>query len=387
MYRMQCAKSQSYDVLLAHDVLDSGNRALADAIGARSALVVTDHTVDALFGDRLRTYLATVDPSVDIYIADLSEQNKTISTVLDVCSATLDHRLGRRDQLIAFGGGVCTDVVALAASLVRRGIPYLSVPTTLVGQVDAGIGIKGGVHFGGSKHYLGCFTPPSRVLIDPKFLRNVAAEELRGGFAEMIKVALVLDRDFFERLVADGPELIETGFASPPGSGEAILERAIKLMLDELSENLYEDQGLERFVDFGHTFSGRLEEVSHHTLRHGQAVAIDIALTCALGTELGMLSVTDLNTVLDALQRLGLPIYTSLCTLDTALEAIEATVLHRDGALNLVVPTGLGNATFVRGPDDVGRDVLAAALERVEAASGSIVDPLLQRAGLVVRAT
>jgi 2-epi-5-epi-valiolone synthase len=384
MYRMQCATSQSYDVLLAHDVLAPENRALSDAIGSRPALVVADRTVDELFGERLRAYLATVDTPVGVYVADLTEHTKTMSTVLAMCAAVHRHGLGRRDPLIALGGGVCADVVSLAASLVRRGIPYVCVPTTLIGQVDAGIGLKGGINFGGSKSYLGCFTPPSRVLVDPAFLRTLPAAELRAGLAEIIKVALVLDAPLFDRLAAYGDELIRTGFASPPGAGEVVLVRAIELMLDQLSGNCYEDMSLERLVDFGHTFSGTLEERSRHRLSHGQAVAIDMALTCALGAELGLLGERDLETVLDTMVHLGLPVHTPLCTLDAALEAIAATVQHRDGALNLVVPTAIGSATFVRMPAEIPRRALMAALERAEAAAGAGVGPLSQQAGLVV---
>jgi 3-dehydroquinate synthase len=383
---MQCEKSQSYDVLLSHDVLHPGNRALADAIGSRPALVVTDGTVDALFGDQLRGYLSTVSVPVGVHVADLTEHTKTMSTVLDVCAAAQRHGLGRRDPLIALGGGVCADVVSLAASLIRRGLPRVGVPTTLIGQVDAGIGLKGGVNFGGRKSYLGCFAPPNCVLVDPTFLRTLPADELSAGLAEIVKVALVLDGELFDRLAVDGAELTGSGFTSPAGLGEVVLVRAVELMLDQLTDNCYEDRSLERLVDFGHTFSGRLEELSGHRLRHGQAVAIDIALTCALGAELGLLGESDLDAVLDTLRRVGLPVHTPLCTVETALEAISATVLHRDGALNLVVPTGIGSATFIRTAAEIPRRALAAALERVEVAAvaDGMVLPLPEQAGLVV---
>jgi 3-dehydroquinate synthetase len=371
VYRMHCAKTHSYDVLLTRDVLDPHNPALADAIGGRPALVVTDVTVDGLFGDPLRAYLATLEAPVAVHVVELSERAKTMATVLDVCAAAQDLGLARRDPLVAFGGGVCADIVSVSASLIRRGVPYVCVPTTLIAQVDAGIGLKGGVNFGGSKNYLGCFTPPSRVLVDPGFLATVAPDDLRAGLAEIVKVALVLDEQLFERVATDGAELIRTGFAEPTERGEAILVRAVELMLDQLSENCYEDRTLERLVDFGHTFSGRLEELSHHRLRHGHAVAVDIALTCGVGTELGLLGERDLETVLATLSSLSLPVHSPLLTLEAALEGIAATVRHRDGALNLVVPTGIGSATFIRSTDELPQRTLEAAIERVAAAAGA----------------
>jgi 2-epi-5-epi-valiolone synthase len=365
MYRMHCATSRSYDVLLAPAVLEPGNRALAEAIGDRPSLFVTDPTVDALFGDRLRAYLATLGAPAGLHVAELSEHSKSISTVLEICVQAQRHGLGRRDPLVAVGGGVCCDVVSLAATLVRRGIPYICIPTTLIGQVDAGIGLKGGVNFGGAKSYLGCFTPPGGVLIDPTFLLTLPVEELRAGLAEIIKVALVLDAELFERVSAHGQALAASGFETPPEHRDTVIARAVELMLDQLSGNCYEDQSLERLVDFGHTFSPRLEEVSGHQLKHGPAVAIDMALTCALGTELGLLSAADLETVLEVLIRLGLPVHTPLSTLETSLEAIAGAVRHRDGALNLVVPTGIGSATFVRSAAEIPNAAIVAAIDHV----------------------
>jgi 3-dehydroquinate synthetase len=376
MYRMRCATSSTYDVMLVGGLLDPGNRALAEAIGRRPAVVVTDRNVDALYGDAIRAYLATLRVPAALQVLDLREATKSMATVMDVCQAAQAHGIGRRDPLVAVGGGVCTDVVSLAATLTRRGIPYICVPTTLVAQVDAGIALKCGVNFGGTKNYLGSFRPPSGVLIDPAFLRTVPIEHLRCGLAEIVKVALVLDADLFARVAADGPELIRTGFSTPQDSADHFLVRAVELMLDELSDNSYEDRTLERLVDFGHTFSGRLEELSDYRLLHGQAVAIDIALSTALAAELEMLSEADADVVLDALLGLGLPVYTPLATLDALTDAIAGCVQHRDGHVNLVVPTAIGSGAFIRTAEEIPQSALAAALDVVKSAAANTRRPV-----------
>jgi 3-dehydroquinate synthetase len=370
MYRMHCTTSGSYDVLTTVGLLDPENRLLADAIGSRRALLVTVPPVEALYGAALRAYLDELPAPIAIDVVDMSEQTKTMATVLEVCAAAQRHGLGRRDLLIAFGGGVCCDVVSVAASLIRRGIPYLCLPTTLVGQIDAGIALKGGVNFRGAKNYLGCFAPPSGVLVDPSLLLTVPPVELRAGLAEVLKVAMVLDAALFDLLGEVGPQLARTGFLAPTGAGREVVERAITLMLDELSLNCYEDRGLERLVDFGHTFSGHLEELSDYRLRHGEAVAVDIAVTCALGVELGLLPAGDLAAVLSVLSDLGLPAHSPLCTPAHLVDAMRSTAAHRDGDLNLVVPTGIGAATFVRHIDDVPLAALEAALRRLSTPAG-----------------
>jgi 3-dehydroquinate synthase len=368
---MTCEISRGYDVSLVRGVLSPRNRALADSLGHRRALVVTDPTVEAIHGADLRTYLGGLPNDVDVHVTQLAEGDKSIGSVLAVCEAAQRHGIGRRDLLVAFGGGVCCDVVSLAASLIRRGVPYVCLPTTLVAQIDAGIGLKGGVNFGGSKNYLGCFTPPQAVLVDPTFLLTVPEAELRGGISEIVKMALVRDRRLFDQLLDVGPELLASGFSRPATTGEAVIARAVQLMLDELSRNCYEEGRLDRLVDFGHTFSGRLEELSAYTLRHGEAVAVDMALSSAIAVELGLLGEADLHRILSALLALGLPVRSPLATPATLMEAMRAVCLHRDGALNLVVPTTVGEATFVRRLEDVPLHALTAAVSRVAAAAAN----------------
>ncbi len=307
MHRLHCETSHQYDVLVTQGLLSPANPLLSDTLGVRRALVVTDPTVDELYGAELRAYLD--DPQV--LVLDVGEQSKTMDAVLAVCRSAQQHGLGRRDVLLAFGGGIVCDVVSVAATLIRRGVPYVCVPTTLVADVDAGIGLKGGVNFGGTKNYLGSFTPPTRVLVDPSFLRTVPVPELRAGFAEVLKMAIVRDEALFHLVRSAGPALVASGFTT--AGGPEVLDASIRLMLEELAANAYEDRGFERLVDFGHTFSPILEEVSGYTLRHGEAVALDMAVSSAVGVTLGILPEAELQAVVAALREVGLPVLSPLC--------------------------------------------------------------------------
>jgi 3-dehydroquinate synthase len=274
-------------------------------------------------------------------------------------------KLDRHSVLVAFGGGVCSDVVGFAASMIRRGIAYIRVPTTLVGQIDAGVGLKTGVNFRAGKNYLGSFHPPERVLIDPAFLGTLPARELRQGLAEMVKIALVRDPALFACLEECGGRLLQSRFCDPQAIAEHAIHRAIALMLEELGANPFENRTLERLVDMGHSFSPELESASGFTLPHGDAVAVDIALTCALAVELGMLDEEDALRIVAVLMQLGLPTNHEL--LDAALcrRAVRSVVLHRGGRLNLVVPTAIGSADFVRDPAIITDEVLERGLRRL----------------------
>jgi 2-epi-5-epi-valiolone synthase len=372
---MDCSTVRRFDVVLSSDVLDPHNPALADLVGSDRGLVVMDGALGAAYRARLDRYLATRLPGFHVLSLAVSEQHKTMGTVLDICAAAQDAGLARREVLVALGGGVCCDLVSVAATLVRRGLPYVTVPTTLVAQVDAGIGLKGAVNFGGGKNYLGCFTPPAGVLVDPDFLRTVQPPELVSGLAEMVKIGLVRDADLVAALTAHGGRLVASGFTQPAGLGARLIARSIQLMLEELAADPYEEFELRRLADFGHTFSGRLEELSGYALRHGEAVAIDMALSSAVACETGHLTDAALAEILSVLLHLGLPITTDLATEASLLDAMRATARHRAGALNLVVPTAVGAATFLPKLSDVDVGTLARARRRIDSHASAQLQP------------
>jgi 2-epi-5-epi-valiolone synthase len=362
---MTCMRVQGYDVSLVDGLLRPGDRRLLDAIGTRRALIVTTPTVARLYGDALRAVLAPAGSRVRVMVMGSGEPAKEIATVLDVCAAAQEAGIGRRDLLVAFGGGVCCDVVTLAAGLIRRGVAYLTVPTTLVGQVDAGIGLKGGVNFAGSKNYLGCFHPPEGSLVDLRLLRTLPEIEICCGLAEILKMALVRDSALFSFLRERGERLVRNRFTPDDADAEWVARRAIALMLAELEPNCYEDQTLRRLVDFGHTISPALEERSGHRMRHAQAVAIDMALSCEIATELGFLTEAACATVLATFDRLGLPTVDPLLTADVVAAGLQGAAAHRGGELNLVLPTGIGTATFLVRREDLPGSAVDAALRRL----------------------
>ena len=256
--------------------------------------------------------------------------------------------LDRKGLLIGIGGGVCLDIVTVAASWIRRGVGHIRVPTTLIGQIDAGIGIKGAVNFGGKKNYLGCFYAPETVLVTPSFLSTLTRNHISEGFAEIIKIALVRDAWLFELVEKLGPELLLSKFSECQHGGKEVLWRSILGMLSELEPNIYEDQSYERLVDFGHTFSPGLEAASSFEITHGEAVSVDIAVSTVLSTRIGLLSADLRDRILSLLITLELPVWTDLLTAERCEHGLRDCALHRGGRPNLVLPTAIGQAVFVK---------------------------------------
>jgi 2-epi-5-epi-valiolone synthase len=362
VYEIQCRFDSRYAVSLCEkSSLDISNDALSGLVGERRTLLITTPTVDRLYGDGLRRYVAGRNLDIRVEVLPLSEQDKSMESTLAICALAKDCGLGRRDQIVAFGGGVCADLVTLAASLVRRGIGYACLPTTLVGQIDASVGLKGGVNFGGSKNYLGCFKPPSKVLVDPGFLATLPARQLRCGMAEIVKIALVRDGSLFTMVESFGPALITSGFREHAEVGQFVIGRSIELMLEELEPNCFEDRGYRRLVDFGHTFSPLLEAKSGYRIAHGEAVAIDMAMSSAIAVEMGLLDRQGCRRIVTLLQRLGLPVQSALADGALMRQAMLDATLHRDGSVNLVVPTSVGSADFVTSHAQVTDTILHRA--------------------------
>jgi 2-epi-5-epi-valiolone synthase len=367
-----CDSAKSYRIALLCGLLDGGSRIIADLLADRRALLVTTPTVGRLYARRLAANLD--EQGCDVALMELScnEQNKSLEMVSRICQRAKDLALDRRGVLIGMGGGVCTDLVTMAASWIRRGISHCRIPTTLVGQIDAGIGLKGAVNFQGKKSFLGSFYPPEFVLLDPGFLRSLPAEQIRHGLSEIIKIALVRDAALFGQVERCASEFVASGFSGPELESQDALWAAAQRMLEELAANPYEDKGYRRLVDFGHTFSPLVESATQFTMSHGDAVAIDMALSAVLAEDLGLLSPAACERILATIASVGLPIYSSHLTPELAEESLREAARHRGGSPNLVLPVEVGRATFIERMDELPYALLANGVQRlVETAARS----------------
>lgn len=355
---MKSARAWDYSVQVTQEVVSTA-APLVQAVRGRRCLVVTTQTVHRLYPDLFETVLDRSQGRVHVYIAGRGETGKTLEAAWEICRRAAAAGVERNDALIGIGGGVCTDLTTVAASLVRRGVAIVKVPTTLIGQIDAGIGIKGGVNEGQAKNYLGCFHPPETVLVDPAFLQTLPAAHLRYGLAEVIKIALVGCRQLFDTVASWGSALVESGFSHPAGAAQEVIARSIELMLDELKPNLFEDQDNRRAVDLGHTFSPLIEGTTGYALHHGEAVAIDLALSAGIAAALGYCSQVEREIICETLSASGLPVHHPCLTPELCWRAMERAAAHRCGSVNLVVPAGIGQVAFVEQAASVPLELLA----------------------------
>ncbi len=365
IYEVNCGRDLRYFVKITDLFLDASNTELSEVIKGRNCLIITTPTVHRLYYKQLIHQLHSHRVRAKIFVLDCDEKSKTIDSVNRICRYALEMDLDRGGVLVAFGGGVCSDLVTVAASLLRRGLKHIRIPTTLLGQVDASIGIKGSINYRGRKNYLGCFYPPEAVLISPKLVQTMTQREIRSGLAEIIKVALIRDSDLFGAVELSGKALVESRFAIPKESAYRIIQRSVQIMLEELAPNIYEDKTYQRLCDLGHTFSPLLEEASGFSLRHGEAVAIDIALTSMIALGLGYIAEKDTERIVRLLLDLKFKLCDPLLTIELCDNALRNIITLRGGDINLVLPTAIGAVTFVVSADELPNKLIQRALNRL----------------------
>ncbi|MGW7041437.1 sedoheptulose 7-phosphate cyclase [Streptomyces avermitilis] len=360
----------NYRVDVTDGVFDPHNPLLAHYVGRRRVVAFVGPTVDRLYGARLRAYLdAHLEPgSWSVHTISSGEPNKTLASAEQVCAIAKATGLDRHGVMLAVGGGIVADIVGFAASMYARGIRYIKVNTTLVGQVDVGVGVKTGVNALHTKNMFGAYHSAHASLNDPALLGTLPPREIRCGLAEIVKMAVILDSDLFQTLERHPDAFLQ----SADGEVETYIVRtSMRLMMEELCPNLREHE-LARLVDFGHTFSPVIETAGGHRLEHGEAVAVDMALSAHIARLLGLTDAETCERIVTLLHRIGLPVFDpATCTPELMTQALQASWQRRGRKLHLVVPTGIGKADFVEKLEDVPADVLRAALDALAPAGGT----------------
>lgn len=312
---------------------------------ARRSLVFIDKKVMRLHGANVSRCLEEIGAEYSIATFGRNEASKNMSAVSEVLNKLIEFGIDRcNEPLIVIGGGVLLDIVGFAASMYRRGIPYIRVPTTLLAMVDAAVGVKTGVNYRGHKNRVGTYHPPVATLIDWAFLSSLEPRQLRNGLAEIIKVGVIKDPVLFDLVEAAGAHLVESKFQGTDTSSR-VIRLSIGNMVSELEPNLWEFRK-ERLMDFGHTFSPVIEMKARPHLLHGEAVAVDIALSTALAAQRSILSQGDANRILGLLKRLRLPISHPACSGSVLAEALADARRHRAGLQRIPLPVGIGSANF-----------------------------------------
>ncbi len=263
-------------------------------------------------------------------------------TVLEAARAA---RISRHGFILAVGGGAFLDAAGFAASLVHRGVRLIRVPSTVLAQDDAGVGVKNGLNLNGAKNFIGTFAPPAAVLNDFYLLRTLPDREWIAGIAEAFKVAVIKDREFLDWLRANAGALRRRDMEAM----KSMIRRSAELHLLHIGQGGDPfEQGTARPLDFGHWSAHKLETLSDYELRHGEAVAVGMALDLCYAAAVGFIAPAEAGGVICAMEEAGLPVWHKAMELKSeagwplVLDGLEEFREHLGGELAVTLPKPLG---------------------------------------------
>ncbi|WP_425595587.1 3-dehydroquinate synthase [Phaeobacter inhibens] len=358
---------RAYDVVIGPDLLADAGARLAPMLRRPKVAVLTDETVAAHHLEGLRAGLASAGIEMDALALPPGESTKAWPQFSRAVEWLLEQKVERGDIVIAFGGGVIGDLAGFAAAVLRRGVRFVQIPTSLLAQVDSSVGGKTGINAPQGKNLIGAFHQPSLVLADTALLGTLTPRDFLAGYGEVVKYGLLGDAEFFEWLEAQGPALAAGDMAARV---EAVT-RSVQMKADIVVRDETE-QGDRALLNLGHTFCHALEAATGYgdRLLHGEGVAIGCALAFELSARLGLCSQEDPSRVRAHLKAMGMK--TDLADIPGELPDAGALLALMgqdkkvvDGQLRFILARGIGQA-FVTGdvPQaavlDVLRDALAA---------------------------
>ncbi len=343
---------RAYDILIGPDLISHAGGEITARLKGRRAAIVTDEHVAPLYLEQLMDSLQTDGIEAVSLTLPAGEKTKSLEPLAAVCDMALAARIERNDCIIALGGGVIGDLAGFAAGIVRRGVRFVQIPTSLLSQVDSSVGGKTGINSRHGKNLLGVFHQPDLVLSDTSALDTLSKREFRAGYAEVAKYGLIDKPEFFEWLENNWTDV----FAGGPARAEAIA-----LSCQAKADVVVEDEretGRRALLNLGHTFGHALEAATQYDssrLVHGEGVSIGMLMAYRFSARMNLASPDDAKRVERHLKAVGLPTEISdipgdLPPTDVLMNAIAQDKKVKSGKLTFILTRGIGQS-FVA--DDV----------------------------------
>ena len=353
---------RSYDILIGSGVIKRAGGEISTRIKGRKAAIVTDENVGAIYLEGLMDSLEADGIDATSLILPPGEKTKSFDNLTRVCDVLLEARIERNDTVIALGGGVIGDLTGFAAGIVRRGVRFVQIPTSLLSQVDSSVGGKTGINARQGKNLIGVFNQPDLVLVDTDVLETLSQRELRAGYAEVAKYGLIDNPEFFSWLETNWRDVFAGGAARVEAIATSCQAKANVVAADE------RENGRRALLNLGHTFGHALEAATGYDSRrlvHGEGVSIGMVLAHQFSSRLNLASPDDAARVEAHLKAVGLPtrmndIEGELPPPDMLMEAIAQDKKVKGGKLTFILTHGIGQS-FVA--DDVPTSEVLSFLE------------------------
>ncbi len=347
---------RAYDILIGRNAIASlGQRIAALRPGVRTA-IVTDRTVAQHWLPRVEAVLAEAGIASSRIVVGEGEGSKSYGVLQEVCEGLIAARIERNDLVIALGGGVIGDLAGFASSIVRRGVDFVQVPTSLLAQVDSSVGGKTGINSPQGKNLVGTFHQPVLVIADTAVLDTLAPRQFRAGYAEVVKYGALGDAAFFDWLDANRADIFAGGAAREAAIAASCRAKAAIVARDE------RETGERALLNLGHTFGHALEAATGFSDRlfHGEGVAVGMVLAAEFSAERGMMPEADAARLRAHLAAAGLPIrmqdiagfaQEGLGDADALMALMAQDKKVKRGRLTFILMEGIGRAVIANDVD------------------------------------
>ena len=364
-YYINLSSDKKYPIIFGEQAIQAIDQ--KDMGDAQRVLIVTNRTVEVACQHVITDLKAQFTQTVDVHVLDDGESLKSLDTVSAIIDACIAHDMGRKDVLIALGGGVVGDMVGFAASIYLRGISFIQIPTSLLAQVDAAIGGKTGVNHSEGKNLIGTFYQPIKTIIDPTLLRSLGMDQMKEGLAEIIKYGVIMDKPLFWYIEQHMAAIKTFSYAECSDVWHFLIEKSIQNKALVVSQDEKESQYRE-ILNFGHTMGHAIESVLGYSgVSHGQAVAMGMVLEATLAVNLRHLSNDNLVRIRSLIEELGFILFLDELNEDAFFSALKRDKKVRKGDIRFVFPTDIGQTKSVAG---VARE---AILDVVYAVLGDVL--------------
>ncbi|AJK44841.1 3-dehydroquinate synthase [Burkholderia plantarii] len=330
----------------------------APHIKGAAVTIVTNTTVDPLYGDALRAALAPLGKQVNTVVLPDGESYKQWETLNLIFDGLLGSRADRKTTLIALGGGVVGDMTGFAAACYMRGVPFIQVPTTLLSQVDSSVGGKTGINHPLGKNMIGAFYQPQAVIADIGALRTLPERELAAGIAEVIKTGAIADPAFFDWIEASVEAL---NHREPAALAEAV-RRSCEIKASVVAADEREG-GLRAILNFGHTFGHAIEAgLGYGEWLHGEAVGCGMVMAADLSVRVGRLDDAARQRLNRVIAAAHLPVRAPDLGAGRYVELMQVDKKAEAGAIKFILLDRIGASSITAAPDEAVQATLEAAI-------------------------
>jgi 3-dehydroquinate synthase len=338
--------NQKYPIIIGNNILTKLKNILKEnSINFNQCLVIADKSVPKKLIEKILNSLPK--KKISLHYFNSSEKNKNQKSIDNILSILLSKNFNRNDCVISIGGGITGDVSGFAASMFKRGLKFINIPTTLLSQVDSSIGGKTGINSKYGKNLIGAFYQPSLVISDIIFLKSLPKREIICGYGEILKHAIIADKQFFTFLDVHGSQILK--LKSPLIERAIFKSCSIKKKVVEADEK---EVGIRKILNFGHTFAHAYEATLEYSkkLNHGEAVILGIKMAAKFSLSNNTLNIKEFNLIENHLNKLNLPRninkFFSIRNLDKIVSFMKKDKKNNTNKINLVLLKKIGHPIY-----------------------------------------